>query len=100
MTHNDITAFVTYPLEVGQGSSKMEIEEFSASVPFNFKDVYKLLKSLRISKKINSPKNLANLIVFKKNKISGQKIRKIGEKILKKTIKELETFTNNEFKKT
>ena len=66
----------------------------------NFKDVYKLLKSLRISKKINSPKNLANLIVFKKNKISGQKIRKIGEKILKKTIKELETFTNNEFKKT
>ena len=30
----------------------------------NFKDVYKLLKSLKISKKINTPKQLASSIIF------------------------------------
>ena len=34
----------------------------------NFKDIYKLLSSLNISKKITSPKEMASLIVFKKNK--------------------------------
>ena len=51
----------------------------------NFKDVYKLLKSLNISKKINTPKQLASSInFFKKNKNIGKKIKNIGEKILKK----------------
>ncbi len=66
----------------------------------NFKDIYKLLSSLNISKKITSPKEMASLIVFKKNKYTGNKIKKIGIKILKKTIKELNYFINNEFKKT
>ena len=30
----------------------------------------------------------------------GSKIKNIGEKILKKTIKELDKFNNNEYKKT
>ena len=50
----------------------------------NFKDVYKLLKIFKVSKKINSSKELAQSIVFKKNKIIGIKIKNIGEKILKK----------------
>ena len=43
---------------------------------------------------------MASLIVFKKNKYTGKKIKNIGVKILKKTIKELDKFINNEFKKT
>ena len=66
----------------------------------NFKDIYKLLSSLNISKKITSPKEMASLIVFKKNKFIGNRIKNIGVKILKKTIKELDNFINNEFKKT
>ena len=66
----------------------------------NFKDIYKLLKVLNASKKINSSKELAQSIQFKKNKTIGIKIKNIGEKILKKTIKELDYLINNEFKKT
>ena len=66
----------------------------------NFKDIYKLLKVLNASKKINSSKGLAQSIQFKKNKTIGIKIKNIGEKILKKTIKELDYLINNEFKKT
>tara|TARA_B100000902_G_scaffold397197_1_gene460263 strand:- start:851 stop:2101 length:1251 start_codon:yes stop_codon:yes gene_type:complete len=66
----------------------------------NFKDVYKLLKNLKVSKKITTPKELANLITFKKNKKIGIKIKKIGAIILKKTIKELDSLINDEFKKT
>ncbi len=65
----------------------------------NFKDVYKLLKTFNVSKKIVTPNQLANLIVFNKNKNSGIKIKKIGRIILKKTIKELDSLINNEFKK-
>tara|TARA_Y200000002_G_scaffold205826_1_gene169797 strand:- start:1968 stop:3218 length:1251 start_codon:yes stop_codon:yes gene_type:complete len=66
----------------------------------NFKDVYKLLKTFKVSKKVKTPKELAKLIIFKKNKMIGVKIKKIGRIILKKTIKELDSLTNNELKKT
>ena len=65
----------------------------------NFKDIYKLLKTLKISEKIDNPNNLASMIVFKKNKKIGYKIKKMGEKILNETIKELDKQINNEFKK-
>jgi 3-deoxy-D-manno-octulosonic-acid transferase len=66
----------------------------------NFKDVYKKLSSLRASKKITTPKELASLIIFIINKNLGGKIKKIGGKILKETINELDKLINNEFKKT
>ena len=66
----------------------------------NFKDIYKMLKIYKASVKINSPKELAQSIQFKKNNTIGIKIKNIGEKILKKTIKELDYLINNEFKKT
>ena len=66
----------------------------------NFKDVYKLLKTLRVSKKITTSEELANLITFKKNKKIGIKIKKIGAIILKKTIKELDNLINDKLKKT
>ena len=66
----------------------------------NFKDVYNLLKSLNISKKIKTPKQLSSLIIFNKNKNLGLKIKNMGEKILKKTIRELNILIKNEIKKT
>ena len=66
----------------------------------NFKDIYKMLKSFKVSTKINSSKKLSQSIVFKKNKTIGIKIKNIGKKILKTTIKELDYLINNEFKKT
>jgi 3-deoxy-D-manno-octulosonic-acid transferase len=87
------------------GQNPLEAARFGARILHgpnidNFKDVYKLLKSLKGSKKITSSKQLASLITFKKNKIIGVKIKKIGGIILKKTIKELDSLINNEFKKT
>jgi 3-deoxy-D-manno-octulosonic-acid transferase len=66
----------------------------------NFRDVYKLLKSLKVSKKIKTSSELATSIKFKKNKNIGAKIKDIGKKILKKTINELDAIISNETKKT
>ena len=87
------------------GQNPLEAARFGARILHgknvgNFKDVYKLLNRLKISKKIKTPTELASSIIFKKNKASGIKIKNIGEKILKKTIKELDYLINNEFKKT
>ena len=87
------------------GQNPLEAARFGAKILHgpnidNFKDVYKLLKSFGISKKITTPKELASSIVFKKSKYTGIKIKNIGAKILKKTIKELDYFINDDFKKT
>ena len=87
------------------GQNPLEAARFGAKVLHgpnidNFKDVYNLLDKLKISKKINTPKQLASSIVFYKNKNKGIKIKNIGEKILKKTIRELDYLINNDFKKT
>ena len=87
------------------GQNPLEAARYGAKILHgpnidNFKDVYRLLKSLNVSKKINSPKSLSSSITFNKNKITGNKIKNIGENILKKTIKELDKLIINEFKKT
>jgi 3-deoxy-D-manno-octulosonic-acid transferase len=87
------------------GQNPLEAARFGAKILHgrnidNFKDVYKFLKLLKISKKIKSPKELASSITFRKNKIIGNNIKNIGQNILKKTIKELDYFIINEFKKT
>ena len=87
------------------GQNPLEAARFGAKILHgpnidNFKDVYKLLKLLKTSKKINTPTGLASKIIFTKNKQIGHKIKNIGEKILKKIIKELDKIINNEFKKT
>ena len=66
----------------------------------NFAEVYKFLKSLKISKEIKNPAKLANQVVFKKNMTKVKKIRKIGNVIFKNTIKELDKKINYEIKKT
>ena len=66
----------------------------------NFTDIYKLLRSFNISKKITTPEQLASSVIFKKNNKIGVKLRNIGKKVLNDTIKELDNQINNEFKKT
>ena len=87
------------------GQNPLEAARYGAKILHgpnidNFKDVYKLLKLLKISKKIQSSKQLSSSIIFNKNKGTGSKIKNIGEKILKKTIKEIDRIIINEFKKT
>ena len=87
------------------GQNPLEAARFGANIIHgpnvdNFKDVYKLLKSLKISNRVNTSKQLVSSIKFNKNKIASIKIKKIGEKVLKKTIKELDNLINNELKKT
>ena len=87
------------------GQNPLEAARYGAKILHgtntdNFKDVYKLLKSLKVSRIVYTPNQLASSITFKKNKNIGIKIKKIGDKILKKTIKELDSLIINEFKKT
>jgi len=87
------------------GQNPLEAARYGAKILHgpniqNFKDIYKQLKILKISKKITSPKKLASSIVFTKNKNKGTNIKNIGTKILKKTINELDDIINNELKKT
>ena len=87
------------------GQNPLEAARYGAKILHgrnvdNFTDVYKLLRSLKASKEISTPKELASFITFNKNKDIGAKIKKIGGKILKKTINELDNLINNEFKKT
>ncbi len=87
------------------GQNPLEAARYGAKILHgpnidNFKDVYKLLKLLKISKKIKSSKELSASVVFKKNSNRGLKIKNIGDKILKKTIKEINNIIINEFKKT
>ena len=87
------------------GQNPLEAARYGAKIlhgPFvsNFTDIYKLLKSNKISKKINTTSQLSKEITFNKNVQSGFKIKNIGEKILKKTIKVLDKHIFNEFKKT
>ncbi len=89
----------------GGGQNPLEAARYGAKIlhgPYtdNFKDVYKLLRSHNLSKKIFTPKQLAASVNFKKNIKSGIIIKNIGEKILKKTINELDKHIVNEFKKT
>ena len=87
------------------GQNPLEAARYGAKILHgtntdNFKDVYKLLKSLNVSRIVYTPNQLASSITFKKNKNIGIKIKKIGDKILKKTIKEIDSLIINEFKKT
>ncbi len=96
------TVFLGGSLIKRGGHNPLEAARFGAKILHgpntdNFKDVYKLLKYLNISKKINTPKELASSIIFKKNKRTASKLKNIGEKILKKTINDLDCFIKNEF---
>ncbi len=66
----------------------------------NFTEIYKMLKLLKISTKINSPNQFANQVIFKKNMKKVLKIKKLGEVIFRETSKELNKLINYETKET
>ena len=84
------------PLEPARNGAKI----FHGPNIDNFKDVYRLLSALKISKKIKTYNSLANAIKFEKPKKKSSKIGKIGKIILKKTINEIDFQIKNEIKKT
>ena len=85
------------------GQNPLEPARFGAKILHgpnvdNFKEVYKYLDNLKISKKVKTPLECSNLIVFKKNMKNVRKMKYLGEKILKKTLNELDKTINNEIK--
>ena len=87
------------------GQNPLEAARYGAKILHgpnidNFKDVYKTLSNLKISKKINNSQRIGFTNIFKRNKNQGDKIKKIGVKILKETINDLDKLIKNEFKKT
>ena len=83
------------------GQNPIEPARFGAKILHgpnigNFKEVYKYLKNLKITKKITTPIELANSNIFKKDMKKVVKINYQGKIILKKTIKELNKLINNE----
>ena len=87
------------------GQNPLEAARFGARILHgpnidNFKEVYNTLSLFNISKSVTKASIMTSLIQFKKNKNKAKKIIKIGRKILKETIKDLDKIINNEFKKT
>ncbi len=83
------------------GQNPLEPARFGAKVLHgpnidNFKDVYKYLNQLKISSSINSPRQCANSIIFKKNMKKAKKMKYLGTTILKKTLNELDKSIHNE----
>ena len=76
----------------------MHLCEVSSKVKTSFlvKEVYEYLNSLKISSKVNSEIECANLTIFKKNMKKVKKMEALGRTILKKTLKELDKSINNE----
>ncbi len=66
----------------------------------NFADIYKFLKLLGVSKLVNSPIDIAKSIVFKSNNNGGEKIKTLGNEILRKTTIEIDKVLDNAIKKT
>ena len=82
------------------GQNPLEALRFGCNIihgnyTFNFKDVYKMLEKEKLSIKVSSTKDLEkkafNLLKIKKNNLGKIKqLKKIGDLILKKNLKELE----------
>ena len=62
----------------------------------NFSEVYNFLRLLKISKQIKSSSQFAKEIVFKKEMKNVKKIKKVGDRIFKKTYKNLNMIINHE----
>ena len=99
------TVFVGGSIYKKGGHNPLEPARYGAKILHgsnveNFTEIYKLLKYLKISSKIKTPKEFANQVIFKKNMKKVSKIRILGQVIFKKTLKELNKFINYETKKT
>ena len=99
------TVFIGGTLANKGGQNPLEAARYGSKIIHgpnidNFLDVFFLLKKLGITKEVNSINKLASEITFKKKTSGTFKLKKIGRLILKKTLKELKPFIENEPKKT
>jgi len=91
------SVFLGKSISIKGGQNPLEAVHHGAQIlhgPYvnNFREVYKFLKTLKASKEIKNINQLTSKITFKKNKIISNKIKKIGNVIQKKTIKEIDKF--------
>ena len=83
------------------GQNPLEPARFGAKILHgpdvgNFKEVYRYLSLLKISRKVKTPLQCANSIVFKKNMKKVRKMKFLGDNILKNTLNELDKSINND----
>ena len=45
---DEITVLVSYPVTIQQGNEKKELDRFSVSIPFDFKEVYKIIQDIML----------------------------------------------------
>ena len=95
------TVFVGGSIADKGGQNPLEPARFGTKILHgpnigNFREVYRYLNSLNISSKVTTPVEFSNSIKFKKDMKKVRKIKILGNTILKKTIKELDKFINNE----
>mgnify|MGYP001179107085 FL=1 len=95
------TVFLGKSITAEGGQNPLEAARFGAKIlngpnVENFDDIYKLLKSLKISKEVKNAEQIAQNITFKKDIKKSKKIRSFGNIILKKTIQELNREIYNE----
>ncbi len=99
------TVFLGKSISVRGGQNPLEPARYGAKILHgpnieNFVEVYRFLKSIKISKEIKNPREFARQVVFKKDMTKVKKIKKIGDVIFKNTIKELNELIYYETKKT
>ena len=95
------TVFIGKSITATGGQNPLEAARYGAKILHgphvgNFKDIYKLLKSLKISNQVGKIEQIVNNITFKKNSNKSKKIHNFGNAIFKKTIYELNQKINDE----
>ncbi len=95
------TVFLGKSITATGGQNPLEAARYGAKILHgphvgNFKDIYKLLKSLKISNQVGKIEQIVNNITFKKNSNKSKKIHNFGNAIFKKTIYELNQKINDE----
>ena len=84
------------PLEAARYGAKVLTGKYIE----NFRDIYKFLNSIDVSKTINDPNEMSKSIIFKSSKNRTHKIKELGKEILEKTTMEIDTILSNAIKKT
>ncbi len=95
------TVFLGKSITATGGQNPLEAARYGAKILHgphvgNFKDIYRLLKSLKISNQVGKIEQIVNNITFKKNSNKSKKIHNFGNAIFKKTIYELNQKINDE----
>ena len=93
------TVFLGKSIKISGGQNPLEPCRFGARVLHgpnieNFKEIYSLLKKIKISSKVVEAKDFIRNIKFKKDFEKAKKIKQLGIEILKKNILELEKVIN------